>query len=115
MKSSVLQYRPAEADNRRLANLCGAVDDNLRQIEEAYDVRIARRADTFSVEGPGPQAKHAVRALEHFYRRADAPPGGSGLGLAIVRSVAERSHASVELLDSPLGGLRVRVSFTRQV
>ncbi len=49
MKSSVLQYRPAEADNRRLANLCGAVDDNLRQIEEAYDVRIARRADTFSV------------------------------------------------------------------
>jgi phosphate starvation-inducible PhoH-like protein len=96
LKSSVLQYRPAEADNRRLANLCGAVDDNLRQIEEAYDVRIARRADTFSVEGPGSQSKHAVRALEHFYRRADAPLSIEDiqLGLVELRTPGERRPAS---------------------
>jgi phosphate starvation-inducible PhoH-like protein len=96
LKSSVLQYRPAEADNRRLANLCGAVDDNLRQIEEAYDVRIARRADTFSVEGPGSQSKHAVRALERFYRRADAPLSIEDiqLGLVELRTPGERRPAS---------------------
>jgi two-component system OmpR family sensor kinase len=61
--------------------------------------------------GPGiPQAERP-RVFDRFYRRADSPPGGSGLGLAIVKSVAERSGAAVELLDSPLGGLRVRVSF----
>ncbi len=65
--------------------------------------------------GPGIPVAERPRVFDRFYRRADAPPGGSGLGLAIVRSVAERSHASVELLDSPLGGLRVRVSFSRQV
>ncbi len=63
--------------------------------------------------GPGIPAADRPRVFDRFYRRADAPPGGSGLGLAIVRSVAERSHASVELLDSPLGGLRVRVSFSQ--
>ena len=92
MKSSLLQYRPAEADNRRLANLCGAVDDNLRQIEEAYDVRIARRADTFSVEGPGPQTKHAVRALEHFYRQADAPLSIEDIQLGLVELRAPREE-----------------------
>ena len=30
-------------DNQRLANLCGALDENLRQLETAYDVEIARR------------------------------------------------------------------------
>ena len=30
-------------DNARLANLCGALDENLRQIESAFDVGIVRR------------------------------------------------------------------------
>jgi phosphate starvation-inducible PhoH-like protein len=92
VKSSVLQYRPAEVDNRRLANLCGAVDDNLRQIEEAYDVRIARRADTFSVEGPGASTRHAVRALEHFYRQADAPLSVEDIQLGLVELRAPRER-----------------------
>ncbi|MFN7645407.1 MAG: PhoH family protein [Burkholderiales bacterium] len=97
MKSSVLHYRPTEADNRRLANLCGAVDDNLRQIEEAYDVRIVRRADTFAVEGSAAQARHAVRALEHFYRQADTPLSVERiqLGLVELRGPRERRAAPV--------------------
>ena len=31
-------------DNKRLANLCGVLDENLRQIETALGVKIARRA-----------------------------------------------------------------------
>ncbi len=79
------------------------------------DVRVRQQDGKVLLEvddsGPGIPAADRPRVFDRFYRRADAPPGGSGLGLAIVRSVAERSHASVELLDSPLGGLRVRVSF----
>ena len=63
--------------------------------------------------GPGIPAGERPRVFDRFYRRADSPPGGTGLGLAIVKSVAERSGAAVELLDSPLGGLRVRVSFAQ--
>jgi phosphate starvation-inducible protein PhoH and related proteins len=84
LKSSTLQYRPQNADNRRLANLCGAVDSNLRQIEEAFDVRIARRSDLFSVEGAPQQAKGAVRALEHFHKLAADPLSIDDIQLGLV-------------------------------
>jgi len=101
LKSSILQYRPSEADNRRLANLCGAVDDNLRQIEEAYDVRIARRADTFSVEGAGAQTRHAVRALEHFYQQADAPLSVEDIQLGLVELRVPRARGSAAPSTTP--------------
>ena len=37
-------------DNQRLANLCGALDENLRQIETALDVSIARRGERFALD-----------------------------------------------------------------
>jgi phosphate starvation-inducible protein PhoH and related proteins len=55
-------------DNQRLARLCGALDENLRQIESALDVTIARRGARFTVRGE--QAGRAAQALEHFYDRA---------------------------------------------
>jgi phosphate starvation-inducible PhoH-like protein len=55
-------------DNQRLARLCGALDENLRQIESALDVTIARRGAKFTVRGA--QAEQAAHALEHFYDRA---------------------------------------------
>ena len=53
-------------DNQRLANLCGALDENLRQIETALDVNIARRGEHFSITGkPAQDAARgeAARAL----------------------------------------------------
>jgi len=55
-------------DNQRLARLCGALDENLRQIESALDVTIARRGARFTVRGE--QAGRAAQAIEHFYDRA---------------------------------------------
>jgi phosphate starvation-inducible PhoH-like protein len=55
-------------DNQRLARLCGALDENIRQIESALDVTIARRGAKFTVRGE--QAERAAKALEHFYDRA---------------------------------------------
>jgi phosphate starvation-inducible protein PhoH and related proteins len=95
LKSSTLQYRPQSADNRRLANLCGAVDENLRQIEEAFDVRIARRADTFSVEGLAPQAKSAVRALEHFHKLAGEPLSLDDIQLGLVEMRAPQGPVRI--------------------
>jgi phosphate starvation-inducible PhoH-like protein len=55
-------------DNPRLARLCGPLDENLRQIETALDVRISRRGERFTVAGKA--ATEAVAALELFYRQA---------------------------------------------
>jgi phosphate starvation-inducible PhoH-like protein len=59
-------------DNQRLARLCGAMDVNLRQIETALDVAIARRGARFAVRGEREHAERAARALEHFYAKAGA-------------------------------------------
>jgi phosphate starvation-inducible PhoH-like protein len=65
-----VEVRLDPVDNQRLARLCGALDANLRQIESALDVSIARRGARFTVRGAPRQAEHAARALEHFYARA---------------------------------------------
>jgi len=96
-----LKTRPLElvltpVDNQRLANLCGTLDENLRQIETALDVTIARRGERFTVRGP--QATQAADVLQKFYD--DAKRGLTlddiQLGLIEVRS---RGRAKE---DSPL-------------
>jgi phosphate starvation-inducible PhoH-like protein len=68
MASKAVEVSLAPVDNQRLARLCGALDENLRQIESALDVTIARRGGKFTVRGE--QAQRAAQALEHFYDRA---------------------------------------------
>ena len=68
--------------------------------------------------GPGIPASERERVFGRFYRgssnnEAGREETGSGLGLAIVRSVAQRHAASLQMMDSPLGGLRVEVRFLR--
>jgi phosphate starvation-inducible protein PhoH and related proteins len=70
MPSKALQVQLDPVDNRRLARLCGALDANLRQIETALDVSIARRGARFTVRGRPQQAERAAQALAHFYDRA---------------------------------------------
>ena len=57
-------------DNKRLANLCGVLDENLRQIETALGVKIARRGEDFRVEGTAASARQATELLKQFYERA---------------------------------------------
>jgi phosphate starvation-inducible PhoH-like protein len=68
MRAKPVEVKLDPVDNQRLARLCGALDENLRQIESALDVTIARRGAKFTVRGH--QAQQAAQALEHFYDRA---------------------------------------------
>jgi phosphate starvation-inducible PhoH-like protein len=68
MRAKPVEVRLDPVDNQRLARLCGALDENLRQIESALDVTIARRGAKFTVRGE--QAGRAAHAIEHFYDRA---------------------------------------------
>ncbi len=57
-------------DNTRLQNLCGALDENLRQIEAAFDVVINRRGQHCRISGESAQSRLAGAALQHFYEQA---------------------------------------------
>jgi len=63
-----LSFEPV--DNARLANLCGPLDGNLRQIEQALDVTISHRGGRFGVSGSREKAVQAARALRRFYDQA---------------------------------------------
>ncbi|WP_018605255.1 PhoH family protein [Uliginosibacterium gangwonense] len=57
-------------DNARLANLCGVLDENLRQIEAGFDIIISRRGEHFKLRGDAVQVQRAAQALRKFYEQA---------------------------------------------
>jgi phosphate starvation-inducible PhoH-like protein len=70
LKTKPLELLLEPLDNNRLANLCGVLDENLRQLETAYDVEIARRGESFRISGDLVQSQRAAIALRHFYNVA---------------------------------------------
>lgn len=92
MKPKSLDLLLEPVDNDRLANLCGALDENLRQIETAYDVAIARRGEHFRLSGHAVQTQRAAQALRHFYDNAAAGLSIDDIQLGLVE-LANRSQA----------------------
>jgi phosphate starvation-inducible PhoH-like protein len=73
-------------DNKRLANLCGALDENLRQIETGMGVKIARRGEHFRITGTAAQARLAADLLKSFYERAQRSLNIEDIQLAMVEA-----------------------------
>jgi phosphate starvation-inducible PhoH-like protein len=94
----------APLDNRALANLCGPVDANLRQIEAAYDVSISRRGATFTVRGTG--ASRAAAAIERFYAQAAEPLTVDDIQLGLIELGPRRDAPAAAAEEAPL--LRTR-------
>ena len=67
-KSKPVEIALAPVDNVLLANLCGPLDENIRQIETGMDVLIRRRNERFSISGEN--ATLTADALRHFYGMA---------------------------------------------
>ena len=69
-KPRSIELTLSPTSNHQLANLCGALDENLRQIETALDVSIARRGERFTLRGEPAQMALAAEALQMFYAQA---------------------------------------------
>jgi len=89
----------APVDNRRLANLCGALDENLRQIETALEVVIARRGERFAVTGRPDRTRLAAQALETFYARTKRSLSVEEVQLGLIEVMRARPSAGAE--DTP--------------
>ncbi len=59
-------------DNQRLANLCGPLDEHLRQMELRLGVEIANRGHVFRVTGEARAAVAAEKLLQALYQEADS-------------------------------------------
>ncbi len=89
MKTPSIEFSFTPVDNHRLASLCGSMDANIRQIEAALDVSIARRGEKFSVTGEREKIELAARVLNRFYARAHNDLAVEEIQLGIV----EMRHA----------------------
>ncbi|MFU8833374.1 MAG: PhoH family protein, partial [Wenzhouxiangella sp.] len=65
----ILELEPA--DNERLANLCGQMDEHLRLIERRLGVSIAARGNIFSIQGEPDSISGGRRVLRKLYRQAE--------------------------------------------
>jgi phosphate starvation-inducible PhoH-like protein len=88
-------------DNTRLANLCGALDENLKQIEDALDVGIARRGGNFRLSGEVQNMRLASQLLQDFYARAKKPISLEDVQLGLVE-VGKLSPEAVTTASMPV-------------
>jgi phosphate starvation-inducible protein PhoH and related proteins len=98
LKTRPLELVLSPVDNQRLANLCGTLDENLRQIETALDVTIARRGEKFTLRGA--QSAKAAEVLQKFYGEAkrSLTVDDIQLGLIEVRARGGSSKSDTPLL-----------------
>jgi phosphate starvation-inducible PhoH-like protein len=82
-------------DNVRLANLCGALDENLRQIENAFDITVSRRGEQFTLHGHPAQVLRGEMALKHFYERAAADLSQDDVQLGLIE-IANRGNDAAQ-------------------
>lgn len=89
-----MQITFPDANNTQLANLCGVLDENLRQIEQALDVTIARRGEVFTLGGE--RADQAATLLRMFFPRAKRPIDLEELQLCLVEGTHQTNTPVTE-------------------
>ena len=92
-----------QRDNRALANLCGPMDENLRQIETALDVAITRRGTTFTFSGTERSTRRAVAALQRFYDAAAEPLSIDDIQLGLIEISAQPEAATRAMSPTAAG------------
>jgi phosphate starvation-inducible PhoH-like protein len=78
----------APADNIRLVELCGPLDEHLRLIEARLSVEVRRRGNRFQLVGMMEAINRAESVLQDLYARAQREPVDS-----------ERVHIALQALD----------------
>ena len=95
-------------DNRALANLCGPLDANLRQIEAALDVAIAHRGGDFTLTGTSGHAARASQALQRFYAAAEKPLSVDDIQLGLIELATQKDAAEPAIEEETAPLLRTR-------
>lgn len=103
-KSESTQHLTLEPDSTaRLANLCGRLDEHLRQVENHLEVKIQHRGNSFRLMGEAVATQIAARTLTSLYA---ATAQGEALSpnsvhLVLSEQAAESAHSPVSADEGP--------------
>jgi len=95
----ILRHSFTPHNNTRLSHLCGPMDEHLRIIETALNVKIAHRHEQFKIDGLKAQATRAMEVLQALYERATRVihPEQVQLMLAGDAAMTEEADGSITL------------------
>ena len=88
-------------DNKKLANLCGVLDENLKQIATGFNILISRKGSLFTLNGNKKELTLASQLIESFYCRANKPISQEDIQLLMVevnKVTPDQQNASPQLL-----------------
>lgn len=100
MEPEPIEISFTPADNQRLANLCGVLDENLKQVETALDVTISRRGEHFSLHGESDQTKLAAQVLRRFYNQSQQHLSLEQIQLGLIEAKNPAAEAEVPVDDN---------------
>ncbi len=110
-KETAREFDLEPADNLRLSNLCGPLDENLRLLENRLNVEIRRRGGNFRVLGAASTvAEDLVHELFNLARSESVTPERVHLALSERDSGLAPAHAEPDELTVRVmrGGIRAR-------
>jgi len=124
LKKQVISFESSEDDCQvkgvealLISLISNLVDNAIKYCAEGCHIKLScSREDNdliVSVEdsGPGLSSELKARVIDRFVRAGDQQVSGAGLGFSIVKSIADIHSATMQLDDSELGGLCVRLKF----
>lgn len=91
--------------------------ENSKRYSNNTEISLKKTEDSLIIliddDGPGIEAQDRENAMRPFFRletSRNKSTGGTGLGLSIANNIILSHGGKLELLSSPLGGLRVKLS-----
>ena len=91
--------------------------ENSKRYSNNTEISLKKTEDSLIIliddDGPGIDAQDRENAMRPFFRletSRNKSTGGTGLGLSIANNIILSHGGKLELLSSPLGGLRVKLS-----
>ena len=114
MASHKTQFIAPKSDNQRLAHLCGTLDENLRQIEQAYNATISRRGGKFTISAAsGQRVQEVAQALAYFYDLAGRELTIDDVQLGIVQLQAGFANKRSASTDEQRADARLLIHASR--
>jgi phosphate starvation-inducible protein PhoH and related proteins len=95
----ILKHAFTPPNNTRLAHLCGPMDEHLRTVETALQVKISHRQEQFKVDGPKPRAQRALEVLQAMYEMAARPIAADKVQLMVAgeQALGEDEDGAMQL------------------
>lgn len=104
----LLRYSFTPLNNSRLAHLCGPLDEHLRTIEQALQVKIEHRHEQFKIDGSKAKAGRALEVLQALYEQAAKPLSPSMVQLVLAGDSIDASSADTPQLHTRKSDVRPR-------